>query len=252
MTRHLSPIIRNAALSLSLTAVGSPIFAQSTTDADAAAQAVRFALATLSTGKNSVSASAVTAAPPPGPKKPGAMRIGIVLPSADMGLGTGANAGEPIRDMESGFLNGPAIETVSISARLPMQAYAEAKASECDYVLMSTVSQKKSSGGGLGALKALGTVAPLASMVPGVGIAATMASMATAQSLAMASSSVSSNIKARTDVTLEYSLHSLDGTTLVADSQKAKTKKDGEDVLTSLVQQAAGKILERISRQSAQ
>jgi hypothetical protein len=173
----------------------------------------------------------------PGPKKPGAVRIGIFMPQYELGGPGGPTAGESVRTVEEQFLSGPKIEIVRISALLPVQATAEAKEKQCDYVLASSLSQKKSSGG-FGALKTLSAATPMAAMIPGAGVAA----MAASQSLAIASTTAvvaSSGVKAKAEVSFEYSLSSGDGTNVLRDAQKTKARTDGEDVVTPLIQRAA-------------
>jgi len=122
------------------------------------------------------------AAQPLGPKKPGVVRIGIFKPQYELGGSGGPTAGESLRTVEEQYLIGPKTEIVRISALLPVQATAEAKEKGCDYVLVTSLTQKKSSGG-FGALRTLSAATPMAAMIPGAG----MAAMAASQSLAIAS-----------------------------------------------------------------
>jgi hypothetical protein len=65
------------------------------------------------------------------------------------------------------YLNGPTVEIIPLAARIPVQVEAEAQQSACEYVLYTSVVQKKG-GGGFG--KLLAAAAPIASvMLPGVG-----------------------------------------------------------------------------------
>lgn len=237
MSTHLTRILRNVFVSLTLSATGSQMVAQNAMDPDVAAALLRLSLAAAPAAPANVTVT-------PGRKKEGTKRIGVMTPNSDMNSSDGA---ESIRELEKQFLSGPTVEVVRLSARLPIQAYAEAKAMDCDYVLTSAVSQKKAKSG-FGALKTLSAVAPMASMIPGAGMAAAMTTMATTQSLAAASSLAASNIKARAEISFDYSLHGLDGSTVLADSHKAKAKCDGDDVLTSMVQQAASQIVGLVAK----
>ena len=60
------------------------------------------------------------------------------------------------------YLGGPATELIPLTARIPIQIDAEAQVIGCDYVLYSSVTQKK--GGGFG--KMFAAAAPIATMGP--------------------------------------------------------------------------------------
>jgi hypothetical protein len=192
-----------------------------------------------------------TLAPSPlGPKKPAVVRIGVVQPKAQMGQGnSGSNVAEPIRSMISQYLSGPSQEVVPLTAMLSSQIDAEAKAKECDYVLYSEISQKMSSGGAMGFLKKAG---PMASMIPMVGMTSgvTGAMAGAAASTAMAgAASVASTIKAKSEVTFDYKLiASGNATAILANTEKAKAKDDGEDVISPLIDQAATAIIAEVTK----
>jgi hypothetical protein len=204
------------------------------------------AQALLQGAQNQAGAPAVSAV---GPKKPGIIRIGVTEPKAQMGQGnSGANVAEPIRAMVAQYLNGPALEILPLSAMLPSQIDAEAKVKDCDFVVYSGISQKMSSGG-LGMLK---KVAPMASMIPMVGMAGGMTG---AMAGAMAGSAVSgmagvaSTVKARSEITFEYRLMaSGNASPVLANAIKVKAKEDGEDVISPLVEQAATDILAQVTK----
>jgi len=112
-----------------------------------------------------LTASAQTPAPAqPGPKKPGVIRVGVTLPAAQFGPGSSPAAGEPIRQSIIGYLTGPNVEAVPIVALLPVQAEAEAAQKECDYIVASSITQKRAdSGRGTGFLKG---AASMSSQIP--------------------------------------------------------------------------------------
>jgi len=223
--------------------------AQSAAQINAVAQSLQAAQAAMSQLTGAAAMPAATPAPsaqPVGPKKPGAVRIGIFMPQYDLGGPGGPTASESVRTAEEQFLTGPKIEVIRISALLPIQATAEAKEKQCDYVLVSALSQRKSAGG-FGALKTLSAATPMAAMIPGAG----MAAMAASQSLAIASSTAvmaSSGVKAKSEVSFEYSLNSPDGTSVLRDAQKTKAKTDGEDVVTPMIQKAATSIVTLLNK----
>jgi hypothetical protein len=188
-------------------------------------------------------------APTIGPKQPGKIRIRLANPKVQMGqagpaMPPGVDMGAPFRIMLMQYFTGPSVEIVPIMAMLPTQMDAEAKEKQCDYIFYSNLTQKKN-GGGLGFLKAASAVAP---MVPILGAAGAVAGIAATTAAAASASTVSSSVKAKNEVTLEYSLvvPGKDTPTL-ANALKAKAKQDGEDVITPLVTQAATAVFAQIS-----
>jgi hypothetical protein len=184
-----------------------------------------------------------------GPKKPGVIRIGIVMPKYEMGSPAGAGAAEAVRNAEKQMLAGPKMETVTITSLLPIQVSAEAKELECDYVLNSSVSQKVKQSSGFGGLKTFASLAPISSMAPRIGAAAGVAGMVAANAAQNAAvEALSTTVKARGEVTFEYTLVSGSGSVTVHNTQKAKAKSDGEDVITPMIQQGATEIVTQVSK----
>ena len=188
-----------------------------------------------------------TSAPPPAsvgaPKRTGVMRICLVTPRAQMSAGDTAQAAEAVRTTFNSYLAGPTIETVALTARLPAQALEEARQSECGYVLYTSVTQKKG-GGGSGLLgRALGNVASSSVYIPGGSTVGGAVARSAAISGVYTAAQMASSIKAKDELILEYKLEATDGTgPAVAKTEKAKAKEDGQDVLTPLVERAAGVI----------
>jgi hypothetical protein len=199
-------------------------------------------------------------------------RICLVLPRAQLGQGSsGADVGEPVRQTLISYLNGPTVELISLAARIPMQVEAEAQQSSCEYVLYTSVVQKKG-GGGFG--KLLAAAAPIASvagmMVPGVGgmtgnygaimagqavaSAASAAAAQSAQQEAMEAINGASeqNIKKGDEVTLEYQLMKTGVVEPFATkSASAKAKAKGEDLLSPLIEQSAIEVMGAIRNLTA-
>jgi hypothetical protein len=180
----------------------------------------------------------------------GVIRIGVVQPKAQMGQGnSGANVAEPIRGMLSQYLNGPTQEIVPLSAMLSSQIDAEAKAKDCDYVLFSTISQKLGGGGAANFLKKAG---PMTSMIPVVGMAGgvsgAVAGAVTGTAVSSAAN-VASTVKAKSEITLEYKLM-IPGNDVpvLANTEKAKAKEDGEDIISPLMEQAATAIVAELTK----
>jgi hypothetical protein len=211
----------------------------------------------LALGSAATAGAADTAAPAAAAKS----RICLVLPKAQLGQGSsGADVGEPVRQTMISYLNGPTAELISLSARIPVQVEAEAQQAACQYVLYTSVVQKK---GGMGFGKLLATAAPIASMmIPGVGgmtgnygaimagqavaSAASAAAAQSAQQEAMEAINGASeqNIKKGDQVTLEYLLMKPGVEQPSATkSASAKASQKGEDLLSPLIEQAAIEVL---------
>ena len=141
------------------------------------------------------------------PKKPGVIRIGLLMTEA-------------LRNSFASHLNGPGIEVVTLQVRQPSQAMEEARKNECDYVLLASTTVKKGGGSMFG--RAIGNIA---------------------------GSTAASAIKAKDEVTLEYKLdHVETAKTSLTNKDKAKASAEGEDVTSSLVQNAAASILSTVRR----
>ncbi len=200
---------------------------------------------TNSAAGSSAAVSSSTSSPAPGmnaagaPKKAGALRIGIVTPKAQMTSGNSAQAAEAVRNTFASFLNGPTIEVVSLTARLPSQALEEARLGQCDYVLYTSLTQKKGGGGGMFG-RALGSVGGIAVGHIPVNTRGEAAARSVAVSGIHTTANVAGSIKAKDELSLEYKLESTDGARPgMANTAKGKAKSDGEDVLTPLVERAA-------------
>jgi hypothetical protein len=190
------------------------------------------------------SAAAQSAAP--------TVRIGIVLPKAQLGQGNaGQDVATPVRQLIMSYMAGPVLELVQLEARIPAQIEAEVRALNCTHALYTTVEQKSGRGraGGL-----LGKLGPVAGMLPGVGAfsgaaAAGVASQAITMVAAQAAQqgamdglmqAQSGSVKAKDEITLQYQLVTIGGAKPPLEgSLTAKAKQDGEDLLSPLVEQLA-------------
>lgn len=184
---------------------------------------------------------ATTSATALGPKKPGVIRIGVVVPKAQMGKSyNGIEAAEPLRNTIISYLSGPTLEVTPLTARIPAQIEAEAQQKECDLILYSSITHKQSGGGG-------GLGGFMRKAAPAVGIAGSHADThagrvagSVATSATYTAADVASSIKAKDEITFEYQLHALGSATpRLTNTTKAKAKSDGEDILSPLVEQAA-------------
>ncbi len=182
-------------------------------------------------------------------KKEGAVRIGILMPKAQMKTGDAAQAAEALRNTFASYLNGPNVELIALGARLPSQALEEAKQSQCDYVLHASLTQKKGGGGGMFG-KALGNIASAAvGHLPGGSTAGGAAARSAVITGVYTAASISGSIKAKDELTLEYKLEAMDAAKPgVANTAKAKAKSDGEDVFTPLVEKAAQAVMDAVMK----
>lgn len=195
-----------------------------------------------------------------GPKAPGRVRIGIAPAQAQVGQGNNAQAdfATPIRNAIVFMMAGPAVEITALDSRIPIQLQAEAQQKQCDYILMSGVTVKHSSGG-FGKFMKAGNIA--ANMNPMVMMTKSMSTMAAsqvaAQAAAMTAQQQATNqlanfngqIKSKDDVTVDYQLYPTgQGQPKLQNSLKGKAKSDGEDVLTPLIQQTATNILTEVTK----
>ena len=182
-------------------------------------------------------------------KKPGVIRIGLVMPKVQVHTGDAARTAEAVRNDFAKYLNAPNIEVVTLAARVPSAALDEARQSECDYILNVSMNLKKGGGGGMFG-RAIGNVAGAAAgHIPGGGTAASGAARSAAITGVYTTAVVVGSIKAKDELSLEYKLDRVENTnTVVTNTAKAKAKSDGEDILTPQIEAAAQAILNAVRR----
>jgi len=187
------------------------------------------ALASLALGCAAVHAQGLSA------KQPGVTRIGIVKPKVSMAGADPAQSADAVRDILARYLQGPTIEVALLGSRLPSQYLIEARQSECDFVLATTLTHRSGSKTGAGR-NVLGALSNYTPYVPGADYAKTAIATAVLQS----AQDFAANIRARDDMQLDVQLHAVDGDRpLIEKSTKRKAKSDGEDLLTPLAEGAA-------------
>lgn len=185
------------------------------------------------------------------PKKEGAIRIGVVLPRAQIAQPDGAaqDLGEPIRQSLISLMSASTVELVPIEAKLAATIKIEAEQKGCDFVLYSTVSRKQKSSifGNL-----IKVVVPVVTSLNEPnntaqtnttnGDGTNQNTQTTAQSMA---SGIAASIKAKDTFEFEFNLTKADGkSSKAANTIKVKAAKNGEDVLSALIEQASNAILE--------
>jgi hypothetical protein len=185
-----------------------------------------------------------------GPKQPGVVRIGLVMPKVQLNSGDALQAAEALRNELASYLKQRGVEVVSLSARDAGGAIEEARKSECDYVLHSSMAVKKGGGGSMFG-RAIGNIAgSAAGHIPGGGSATTGAARSAAIGTVYTTAAIASSIKARDEVSLEYKLQAVDSSTQVlTNTAKAKANRDGEAVVTALVEKTAGEVVAGAKKQ---
>jgi hypothetical protein len=164
--------------------------------------------------------------------------IAIVLPSVKGASGDASEFATALRDRFASFLTGPSLRPVPIDARLASQAIEEARQKQCNQVLMTSIEVKRHDGSGWG--RALGRAAGSAAYYGGYATAAGAAARTAAYAGAQAISAMAETTKAKDELTLEYRFGSIDAVSRMTPKvEKAKAKRDGEDLLTPLVEKAS-------------
>src|SRR6185369_7336066 len=74
-----------------------------------------------------------------GSKQAGVIRIGLVLPKVQLSSGDATQAAEALRNELGAYLKAQNVEVIPLSARLTSAVSDEARKSECDYVLYSSM-----------------------------------------------------------------------------------------------------------------
>lgn len=192
--------------------------------------------------------TAPTTAPNAEAKKTNVYRVGILMPKAQMTQdSTAADAATALQTSLVAYLKGPAIEVVPIEARIPAQIEAEIKEKHIDFLLYANLTQKKGSGG-FGSIMKI--AAPIAMMASPIGILGGLGGMVAAGAAGAAIQGVAGSVKAKDELTLEYKLVApgMESAPRLANTTKAKAKKDGEDVLTPMIEQAATAIVTDLTK----
>lgn len=172
--------------------------------------------------------------------------VAVVLPSVQGVEGSATDVATGLRDLFVSYLNGPALRTVVLEARLPAQAAIEARQKGCERMLLTTMVRKRGGGNKLGGVlgQAAGTAAWHA--VPyGVGAGAAVARGA-AVAGAQVVSGLASDTRRKDEIRLTYRIGPAETVAQAgAVTEKAKAKVDGEDLLTPLVERAAQDVFAR-------
>lgn len=177
---------------------------------------------------------------PAGEKKPGTVRIGLAhVKTGSLGKEMpAAELAEAVRNTLVSYLKMPNVEVVPLEARLQTAIDAEAKEKDCDMVIYATVSHKKG-GGGFGMFSKLASPA-----LSSIGYGATAGAIAA--STVISAGSIAGSVKSKDELKLEIRMVNASGQPTLTGEYKAKAKNDGDDILSSLVEQAAEAIAKSI------
>ena len=177
------------------------------------------------------------------------VEICLAPASVQMAAGKSEEAVQAVRDVFVSFLSGPTLKINPLTSRLASQAKEEAKQNHCRYVLFVTLTHKKKSGSSLFTRAAGDAASTAAWHIPGGGSAGSAAARSAATSVAStAIIGVSSSVKAKDEMTLDYRLEVADRSApLLTKSEKSKANSDGEDLLTPLVERASSAIADAVA-----
>jgi hypothetical protein len=178
-------------------------------------------------------------------KKTGMIRIGIAKPKVTTpDSKKDPNAGSDIASATTSSLleslKSQNVEAVQLETDSPEN---EAKEKECDYIFYANITQKRGGGGMFGKMIAMGAITAASVFVPGIGgmIATTAASQVMNQTMGKTA-------KAKDEFTFDYKISAMDKSVLTQAVTKAKIEKDGDDVMTPQIQQAAKVVLEKVKK----
>ena len=178
-------------------------------------------------------------------KKPGVIRIGLVLPKVQVTAGDAAQTAEAVRNSFASHLNAPNVEVVTLNAA----SAEEARQKQCDYMLSVSMTVKKGGGGSMFG-RSIGNIAGAAAgHIPGGSTAGSAAARSATIAGVYTAATIAENTKAKDELSLDYRVDYADRpSTLLADTAKAKAKADGEDILTPQVEKAAQAILAAVRK----
>lgn len=179
------------------------------------------------------------------PAKSSRAKICVAAPKTN--LAPAETAAESLRNSLVKYLSGPAAEIVPLDSMVAVQQQAEAAEKGCSFYLSMSVVQKKKGGGeGIGGfLKKSAGAAPLLDDLGAGKTAQTVSKTARNSAAKMTTAGdLAVGIKAKDEVTLEYTLTNSETQANAASGKfKAKAGKDGEDVLSGLLEQSVNAIL---------
>ncbi len=186
-----------------------------------------------------------------GAKREGTVRIGLAgVKTGAVGEGiTAADLSAAIQNSLSSYLKGTKVEIIPLEAKLASAQADEAKQKECDYILTATASHKKGGGGGFGGFGKM-----LGSVVSQTGIGHTGSAVGNiagqmATTAIVSATSLSGSVKSKDELTLDLAIVSAANNSSVFVKQfKAKAKSNGDDIISTVVEQAAQAIVDTVGK----
>jgi hypothetical protein len=185
-----------------------------------------------------------------GPKKPGTIRLGLAdvkVGSVGQGIAA-ADLSAAIQNSLGEYLKGTRIEVVTLDAKLASAITDEAKTKECDFVVVANASHKKGGGGGFGFGKILAQTVGQT----GIGHTGSTAGNVAGQiatSAIVTAGSMSENVKKKDEITLDLKVFSASDNSAVLTRQfKAKAQSDGDDIISTVVEQAAQAVVDTVGK----
>jgi hypothetical protein len=184
---------------------------------------------------------------------PARAHICLAPASVETASGTADGAMTAVRATFTSYLTGPSLEVAPLTSRLSSQAREEAKASNCPYLLLTTLKQvHKTSGGGSSFLsRVAGSAVQSGAYAAGGTMTSTagrVAGDAAAGAAGAAASNYGSSTRTKDELTLATRLEASDGKVLVDMTGKRKAESDGEDMLTPLVEKAATAVAAAVAK----
>jgi hypothetical protein len=183
-------------------------------------------------------------------KKAGTVRVGVAVKTTSVGEGmTATDLSAAIQNTLGQYLKGTKVEIVPLEAKLAAAQAGEAKEKQCDFVLTATAAHKKGGGGGFGGFgKMLGTVVSQTGIGHTGSVAGNIAGQVATTAIVSATS-VSGNVKSKDELTLDLKLQStVDSSSPLARQFKAKAKADGDDIISTIIEQAAQALIDAVGK----
>ncbi len=180
-----------------------------------------------------------------GPKRAGAIRIGIAkpkvtTPDTKKSPESGSDIAVAVANSLVEYLKAENVDAVILETDSPTNEGVE---KSCDYIFFADIAQKRDGGGMFGKMVLMGAVSAASVFVPGIGgmVASTIASQVMSQTMMK-------NAKAKDEFTFDYKVVGIDKAVLTHAVVKNKAEKDGDDVLTPQIQQASKAVLAEIAK----
>lgn len=178
------------------------------------------------------------------PVKPSQAKICVATPKTN--LAPAESSAQSLHSLFISYLSGPAAEIVPLTSMVMVQQQAEAAEKGCGFFLTASMKQKKK-GGGEGWGRFLKNTAGAAPLLNDIGANKTAQTISTAANRSASKMETAGNlavtIKAKDEVTLDYSLFNVNTNAVAAGKIKAKAGKEGEDILTPMLEQSVNEML---------